>query len=155
MAESAGLILYRMTDDGIEVLIGHPGGPFWAKKDAGAWSIPKGLIEPGEAALATAIREFTEETGFEVPAGEPISLGSVTQKSGKRIQAWALRGDADPAKLDSNPVVMKWPPRTGSSISFPELDRVIWATPDIAAEKLNRAQVPLVTRLVQHVSDGS
>lgn len=149
MAHSAGILLYRFVDGGLEVLIGHPGGPLWRSRDDGAWSIPKGLIEVGEEPLEAALREFVEETGFAVPSGELISLGSITQRSGKRVTAWAVKGDARPEDLRSNLVVMKWPRRTGRSISFPELDRVIWASEVLARQKLNPAQGPLITRLVE------
>jgi len=146
MQVSAGIALFRIRVE-IEMLIGHPGGPLWARRDKGSWSIPKGLVEAGEEPFEAAVREFTEETGFSLGAGPVIPLGTVTQRSGKRVTAWAVRGDADPMALSSNPVEMTWPRGSGRRISFPELDRVIWAGPEEARLKLNQAQADFVRRL--------
>ena len=147
MKVSAGLLLFRRLPQ-LEVLVAHPGGPYWAGKDAGAWSLPKGLVEPGEDPLATALREFVEETGQALPEGQPLELGAVKLKSGKRVLGWALEGDCDPAALVSNTFELEWPPRSGRRQAFPEIDRLLWASPELAAEKLNPAQVPFVERLV-------
>lgn len=122
---SAGLLLYRLGADGPEVLLVHPGGPFWRSKDLGAWSIPKGEAAEGEDLLAAARREFHEETGF-AAEGPAIPLGEIRQRGGKHVHAWAVRGDADPARLRSNPFEMEWPPRSGEIASFPEVDRAAW-----------------------------
>ena len=122
---SAGILLYRRRDDQLEVLLVHPGGPFWAKRDRGAWSIPKGEVEPGEDALAAAHRELHEETGF-VVTGEAIPLGQAKQRSGKVVVAWAIAADVDPRRLRSNAFEMQWPPRSGSVREFPEVDRAEW-----------------------------
>jgi predicted NUDIX family NTP pyrophosphohydrolase len=143
---SAGLLLYRRIDAGFEVLLAHPGGPFWAARDAGAWSIPKGLVEVDEEPLAAAIREFTEETGLQ-PRGPFLPLGTVKQKAGKLIHAWACAGDADPNQLKSNLMRAEWPYGSGRWVSFPEVDRFGWFTPVEAQEKLNPAQVEFVERL--------
>jgi predicted NUDIX family NTP pyrophosphohydrolase len=142
-------MLYRVRGGELQVLIGHPGGPLWASRDAGSWSIPKGLLEPGEDVFAGAVREFIEETGFELPETPPIALDSVVQASGKRVTAWAVEGDADTALLTSNPVEMGWPRGSGRRITFPEIDRVIWAGIDEAVLRLNPAQIELVWRLAE------
>ncbi|MDQ3009673.1 MAG: NUDIX domain-containing protein [Acidobacteriota bacterium] len=144
---SGGILLYRWGVDGIEVLIAHPGGPFWAKRDAGAWSIPKGLVDAGEEALAAACREFEEETGLP-PAGPFLELGEVRQKAGKVIHAWACKGDADPASLKSNVMRAEWPYKSGRWITFPEVDQYLWCDPQTAHEKLNPAQAEFVDRLI-------
>lgn len=144
---SAGIVLYRSAESGLEVLIAHPGGPFWAKRDLGAWSFPKGIIEDGETPLEAARREFAEEIGF-APDGEAIELASITQKSGKTVLAWAIEGDFDPADLDSHILEIEYPWRSGRKIRFPEIDRVMWAGPAIAGAKLNPAQVEFVERLL-------
>jgi predicted NUDIX family NTP pyrophosphohydrolase len=145
-AVSAGLLMFRKVGGRLEVLLAHPGGPFWAKKDAGAWSIPKGLTEPGEDALTAARREFAEETGLR-PDGPFLPLGEVRQKSGKVVHAWACEGDADPAELTSNRIWVEWPAGSGRRIEVPEVDRCEWFTPSEAREKLNPAQVAFVERL--------
>jgi len=147
---SAGLLLYRRHDDIMEVFLVHPGGPFWAKKDAGAWSIPKGLIDPGEEPLSAARREFEEETGFTI-AGEFIPLGPVKVASGKTIQAWAVEGDCDPDALRSNTFEMEWPPRSGKKQQFPEVDRGGWFNLDEAKEKINKGQVPFIEELKEEL----
>ena len=148
---SAGILLHRQGPDGVEVLLVHPGGPFWAKKDAGVWSIPKGEYEDGEDPFAAALREFEEETGTALPAGDAIELGSIRQKSGKQVSAWAVAGDLDPSSVTSNTFSMEWPPRSGRQAQFPEIDRAEWFGADVAREKLVPAQAELVNRLLQHV----
>jgi predicted NUDIX family NTP pyrophosphohydrolase len=143
---SAGLLLYRRRDGRLEVLLAHPGGPFWANKDAGAWTVPKGLAESGEDLLAAARREFAEETGLR-PEGPFVPLGSVRQKAGKVVHAWACEGDADPAALTSNVMSAEWPPGSGYRVEFPEVDRCAWFTPAEAREKLNPAQAEFIDRL--------
>ena len=144
---SAGILLYRGSDAAITVLIGHPGGPFWAHKNEGAWSIPKGIVEAGEDALATALREFAEETGHPPPAGKPIPLGDTVLRSGKRVVAWAVAGDLDPETAVSNPVRLEWPRGSGRIIEFPEIDELRWTTLDEAATLLNPAQTVFLDRL--------
>jgi predicted NUDIX family NTP pyrophosphohydrolase len=146
--QSAGLLLYRPSGDSVEVLLVHPGGPFWAKRDLGAWSIPKGEYEPSDDPLQTALREFEEETGQAPPAEELLDLGSVTQRGGKVIHAWAARGDLDPATVHSNTFTMEWPPRSGKRREFPEVDRAAWFDPPTARQKLVSAQAELVDRLL-------
>jgi predicted NUDIX family NTP pyrophosphohydrolase len=144
--ESAGLLLFRHRGGRPEVLLAHPGGPFWANRDAGAWTVPKGLAEPGEDLLAAARREFAEETGLR-PEGPFLPLGSVRQKAGKTVHAWACEGDADPAALASNTMWAEWPPGSGRRVEFPEVDRCAWFGPAEAREKLNPAQAAFVDRL--------
>src|SRR3954447_25135139 len=151
---SAGILLWRRTDDRVEVLLAHMGGPYWVKKDLGHWTLPKGEIEPGEERPAVARREFLEETGHVVPDGPLIELGEITQKSGKVVLAWAVRGDLDPAAAFSNTYDMEWPPRSGRSQSFPEIDRVEWFDLDEAARRLKAAQVPFLERLRAALPDG-
>lgn len=143
---SAGLLMYRIRDEQIEVLLVHPGGPFWAKKDAGAWSIPKGEIGPGEEPLATARREFQEELGLE-PRGEFAPLGTVTQRAGKTVEAWAVEGDCDLATLRSNTFRLEWPPRSGKFQEFPEVDRAAFFGLREAREKINPGQAELLSEL--------
>jgi predicted NUDIX family NTP pyrophosphohydrolase len=150
---SAGIVLYRAGDGGLEVLLVHPGGPFWAKKDLGVWSIPKGEYEPGEDPQACALREFEEETGTALPAQALVELGAVVQKAGKEVTAWAARGDLDPATVRSNTFTMQWPPRSGREQEFPEVDRAEWFTLDEARAKLVAAQAELLDRLVERVPD--
>jgi predicted NUDIX family NTP pyrophosphohydrolase len=146
---SAGILLYRAANGGIEVLLAHPGGPVWANRDAGAWSIPKGEIEEGEDPWAVALREFQEETGHPPPAGASIELGEITQKGGKNVVAWALEGDLDPATAHSNTFPFQWPPRSGRYITIPEIDRVEWFSPDEARRRLKDTQHPFIDRLVE------
>ena len=145
---SAGILLHRRGADGArEVLLVHPGGPFWAKKDAGAWSIPKGEYDDGEDARAAALREFAEELGAPPPDGDLVDLGEVRQRSGKTVVAWALEGDADADAIRSNTFTMEWPPRSGTMREFPEVDRAGWFGLDEAREKILPAQAPLLDRL--------
>jgi predicted NUDIX family NTP pyrophosphohydrolase len=144
---SAGLLVYRRRDArGCEVLLAHPGGPFWARKDVGAWTIPKGLVEGGADLIATALREFTEETGF-VAQGPFVPLQPVRQKSGKTVHAFACAGDFDPAALKSNTFEIEWPPRSGRHKRFPEVDRVAWLAPAAAREKILSYQLPFLDGL--------
>jgi predicted NUDIX family NTP pyrophosphohydrolase len=143
---SAGLLMYRRRGRTLEVLLVHPGGPFWAKKDLGAWSIPKGEIDPGEDPLAAARRELAEETGFSTE-GVFQPLGPITQAGGKVVHAFALEGDADPAGLRSNTFSIEWPPRSGRLQSFAEVDRAAWLPLDLARQKINPAQVALLDQL--------
>jgi predicted NUDIX family NTP pyrophosphohydrolase len=148
---SAGIVLYREGDGGLEVLLVHPGGPFWAKKDLGAWSIPKGEYGPGEDPQACALREFEEETGTKLDAPQLIELGAVVQKAGKEVTAWAARGDLDPASVRSNSFTMEWPPRSGREQEFPEIDRAAWFALDEARDRLVGAQIELLDRLTERV----
>jgi predicted NUDIX family NTP pyrophosphohydrolase len=151
MKKSAGLLMYRRAVDGaMEVLLAHPGGPFWRAKEAGAWTIPKGEYEETEEPLAAARREFAEETGFD--ANPPfISLGEITQKSGKRVMAWAFAGDCDPSQLRSNSFEIEWPPGSGSWQRYPEIDRAAWLALDEARRNINPAQRMLLERLEKAV----
>ena len=143
---SAGLLLFRRPRGGLELFLAHPGGPFWRGRDLGAWTIPKGLVIPGEELLDAARREFEEETG--IVAREPfLPLGSVRQKAGKVIHAWAWEGDADPAAIVSNTTSCEWPRGSGRSLTFPEVDRCAWFEPGSARAKLNPAQAELIDRL--------
>jgi predicted NUDIX family NTP pyrophosphohydrolase len=146
--QSAGILLYRVRDGAVEVLLVHPGGPLWASKDLGAWSIPKGEYEPGEDPLACALREFEEETGHRLPEDRLLELGSLTQRGGKVVSAWAAPGDLDAAAITSNTFTMEWPPRSGRQRAFPEVDRAGWFDPDTARQKLLGAQAVLVDRLL-------
>ena len=145
--QSAGLLLFRRVDGDIEVLLAHPGGPFWKRKDQGAWTIPKGLITPGESPLAAARREFAEETGHH-PRGDAIPLGSATQPGGKVVHVWAIEGDWDPADLQSNTFEMEWPPRSGRLQSFPEIDRAAWSDLAEARERILKGQALFIDRLL-------
>ncbi len=144
---SAGILLYRRRGGVLEVLLVHPGGPFWARRDVGAWSLPKGEYEPGEDPLAAARREFAEELGVEPPEGQIDELGQVRQKSGKVISAWALEGELDAGLVISNTFALEWPPRSGRIAQFPEIDRAEWFGLPEARAKLNPAQVELLERL--------
>ena len=143
---SAGLLLFRRPRGGLELFLAHPGGPFWRGRDAGAWTIPKGLVAEGEALLDAARREFQEETGI-VPREPFLPLGSVRQKAGKVIHAWAWEGDADPGAIVSNTTSCEWPRGSGRSLTFPEVDRCAWFEPGSARAKLNPAQAELIDRL--------
>jgi predicted NUDIX family NTP pyrophosphohydrolase len=141
-----------MRDGRPEVLIGHMGGPFWAKKDEGAWSVFKGEYEDGEEPLLAARREFEEETGSRPPDGPAVALGEVRQSSGKRVVAWAVEGDFDPATLVSNTFTVEWPPRSGHQAEFPEVDRAEWFDLDTARSKLVRAQAAFIDALERVVA---
>jgi predicted NUDIX family NTP pyrophosphohydrolase len=143
---SAGLLLYRRRPTGVEVLLVHPGGPFWVHKDAGAWSIPKGEYPPDEDPLTAAYREFKEETSCET-AGDAVPLGSLQQPSGKIIFAWALEGDCDAAAIRSNAFTLEWPPHSGRSQEFPEVDRAAWFRLDAAREKIHSGQAGFLDEL--------
>lgn len=154
-ARSAGLLLYRFSDEGaVEVLIAHPGGPFWARKDDGAWSVPKGEYAEGDDALAAAFREFAEETGFALPAPTPASptdvlfLGEVRQAGGKRVSVWALEGDLDVREATSNTFELEWPRGSGNVREFPEVDRVEWMGLPQARAKLLKGQLPFLSALL-------
>jgi predicted NUDIX family NTP pyrophosphohydrolase len=143
---SAGLIMYRWRESHLEVFLVHPGGPFWASKDKGAWSIPKGEYADGEEPFEAAKREFFEETGF-APEGKFLELGSITQSGGKIVIAWAVEGDCDPSRLTSNLCQVKWPPRSGRVVEFPEVDRGDWFSIPAAREHILKNQEPLLNRL--------
>jgi predicted NUDIX family NTP pyrophosphohydrolase len=162
--QSAGLVLFRRPDgDGgdPEILLGHPGGPFFARRDEGHWSIPKGEPDPSDIdLLAVARREFTEEVGHAPPVAQPdglppIPLGSIVQKGGKVVHAWAIEGDLDPADARSNEFEMEWPPRSGRRQRFPELDRIAWFGPEEARRRLKPTQIPFVDRLVDILAGGA
>jgi predicted NUDIX family NTP pyrophosphohydrolase len=151
---SAGILLYRLAAAGPEVLLVHPGGPFWAKRDLGAWSIPKGEHGDAEEPRECALRELGEELGGAAPAIDPealVELGSVRQKGGKLVRAWAAEADFDPAELRSNTFTMEWPPRSGAEREFPEVDRAEWFEPDAAQRKLLAAQAAFVDRLLDRL----
>lgn len=142
--------MYRLAPGGaVEVLLAHPGGPYWVRKDTGAWTVPKGEYQEGEDGLACAKREFQEETGLAPSSGPFAPLGEVRLKSGKRIAAWAFEGDMDPAQLESNLFELEWPPKSGQLQQFPEVDRIGWFGLDAARAKLLAAQLPFIDRLVQ------
>jgi predicted NUDIX family NTP pyrophosphohydrolase len=143
---SGGLLAYRRRDEAFEVLLVHPGGPFWKKKDHGAWTIPKGELDDAEDHLTAARREFEEETGF-VPEGPYLPLGSVVQKSGKRVEAWGFEGDFDVTRLVSNRIDIEWPPRSGRRVSIPEVDRGEYFGVEEAMLRINPAQIPLIFAL--------
>jgi predicted NUDIX family NTP pyrophosphohydrolase len=151
---SAGILLWRSRDGEVEVLLGHPGGPFYVKKDDDSWSVLKGEFEPGEEPYAVARREFEEETGSAPPDGEPVELGEIRQRGGKLVTAWALEGDLDPATAMSNTFEMEWPPRSGKVAAFPEIDRVTWFDLGTARTKIRAAQIPLLDRLAERVRPG-
>jgi predicted NUDIX family NTP pyrophosphohydrolase len=146
--QSAGLLLYRPGPSGLEVLLAHPGGPYWARKDAGAWSIPKGEYDPDEDALAAARREFAEELGSAPPDGRYLDLGTVIQRNRKQVTAWAVEGNLDPAAAVSNTCEIEWPPRSGRTLTIPEVDRVGWFELGAARDKINPAQVDFLDRLL-------
>ncbi|MER3418392.1 MAG: NUDIX hydrolase [Chloroflexota bacterium] len=156
MAVSAGILLYRRRPTGLELLIAHPGGPLWAGREDGAWSIPKGVVEQGERPFDVARREFAEETGHEAPASPNayLPLGEVRTATGKRIVAWAAEGDLDPSKATSNTFEMPWPPGSGRRQAFPEIDRVAWVTPTEARRLLHTAQTAFVDRLEAALAEG-
>jgi predicted NUDIX family NTP pyrophosphohydrolase len=156
VVKSSGLLLYRRAvDGGVEVLLAHPGGPFWARKDAHAWSIPKGEYEPGEDALDAAYREFREEIGLQPPPAEPVFLGERRQPSGKWVAAWALAGDLDVTDASSNTFELEWPKGSGTIRAFPEVDRVEWMPIALARTKLLKGQLPFLDTLLAAVATGS
>jgi predicted NUDIX family NTP pyrophosphohydrolase len=145
--QSAGILLFRRSDAGVEVLLGHMGGPFWERKDAGAWSVPKGEYEPDEQPLAAARREFTEELGLPPPNGEPLDLGSVRQSGGKVVTVWAVEGDLDPNEVVPGTFEMEWPKGSGRVRRFPEVDRAAWWSLEQARQRLVAAQREFLDRL--------
>lgn len=149
--QSAGLLLYKSTSKGAEVLLVHPGGPFWAKKDKGAWSIPKGEYEEDENPFAAAKREFAEETGQPAPEGGYIDLGEFKRKDGKTIKAWALESDFDASGLKSNTFEMEWPPKSGKKQEFLEVDKAAWVSLGSAPEKMHKGQSIFIERLAEHL----
>lgn len=146
MTQSAGILLYRVREGRLEVLLVHPGGPFWARRDAGAWSIPKGELAEGEDPRAAAVRELAEETGFQAPASL-LALPPVRQKGGKTVLAFAGEGDCDPERLRSNVFHLEWPPRSGRRRAFPEVDRAAWFPLEVARAKILAGQLPLLDAL--------
>jgi predicted NUDIX family NTP pyrophosphohydrolase len=150
---SAGILLYRGRGAELRLLLAHPGGPFWAKKDQGAWSIPKGEYDEGEDPLAVARREFEEELGAPVPAGDAVELGEIVQPSRKVVTAFAVEGDFDPSRLRSNLFEMEWPPKSGHKQSFPEVDRAAWFTVEEAREKILPGQLPFIDQLLERLGN--
>jgi predicted NUDIX family NTP pyrophosphohydrolase len=151
MKRSAGIVLYKIRDGELRVLLVHPGGPFWARKDAATWSIPKGECDKGEDPLRAAIREFSEETGM-IPKGEFYPLGEIEQSNRKTISAWACEGDLDVAKFVSNCCEIEWPPKSGERLTIPEMDRAEWFPINEARVKLTPAQLPFLERLEAHLT---
>ena len=151
---SAGILLHRRRDGALEVLLVHPGGPLWARRDDGAWSIPKGEYGDGEAPVAVALRELEEETGYRLDPDRLVALGEVRQRGGKVVTAWAAPGDLDAAAITSNTFTLEWPPRSGAVREFPEVDRAGWFDPATARRKLLAAQAELVDRLLVALGEG-
>ena len=151
---SAGLLIYRLQGPQVEVLLVHPGGPFFKKKDDGVWSIPKGEVLPDEELLAAATREFIEELGV-IPSAEVIELGAIKQKGGKTVHAWAAKGSWDASQFVSNTFSMEWPPGSGRQMEFPEVDRAEFFDLEIARSKINPAQIAFLERLCQHLESDS
>ena len=151
--QSAGILVYRFSAQNLELLLVHPGGPFWAKKDDGAWFIPKGEINVDETPLAAAYREFQEELGIAPPLGEPLELGTVKNKGGKLIYCWALAGDLDLTAVDSNTFSIEWPPRSGQQREFPEVDRAAYFSVEAVTQKMHPAELPLVERLLTRLRE--
>jgi predicted NUDIX family NTP pyrophosphohydrolase len=149
--QSAGLLMFRRGEGGIELLLAHPGGPYWEARYEGAWTIPKGGIDDGETPLETAVREFKEETGFDA-CGPFIPLGHITQRSGKVVHAWAFEGTCDPAAFVSLETTTEWPPRSGRFITIPEVDAVRFFSADLARTAINQGQIPLVDRILALVN---
>jgi predicted NUDIX family NTP pyrophosphohydrolase len=145
---SAGILLYRSSPAGVEVLLAHPGGPWFTRKDAGHWTIPKGEVGTGEELVDVARREFAEETGQALPDGPLVELGSIVQKGGKVVHAWAVEGQLDPATAISNTFSLEWPPGSGRQREFPEVDRVEWFAPDEARARIKETQALLIDRLL-------
>jgi len=152
--QSAGLLLYRHKDDGVEILLGHPGGPFWRNKDSGSWTIPKGLIAEGETPLAAAGREFAEETSHR-PRARPLPLGEAKQPGGKIVHVWAVEDGWEPTGLQSNTFEMEWPPRSGRRKTFPELDRAEWFGMAEARAKILKGQAVFLDRLLTVIAENS
>lgn len=150
---SAGILLYRRRGEQVEVLLVHPGGPFWAKKDLGVWSIPKGEYEQGDDPLQTALRELEEETGHRLAATDLLELGAIRQRSGKVLTAWAAPGDLDPDAITSNTFTIEWPPRSGTQREFPEVDRAGWFDVPMARDKVLAAQAELIDRLLSALAE--
>jgi predicted NUDIX family NTP pyrophosphohydrolase len=150
---SAGLLMYRYREGELEVFLVHPGGPFWAKKDSGSWSIPKGEFKPGEDPLASAQREFREETGFDAK-GEFVPLQAAKQPSGKIVHAWAVEGDCDAERIKSNTFSLEWPPNSGKRQDFPEVDRAGWFTMDAARSKIVKGQIAFLDELERVLRSG-
>jgi predicted NUDIX family NTP pyrophosphohydrolase len=146
--QSAGLLMYRKQGEAVQVLLVHPGGPFWAKKDIGSWSIPKGEFSQEEDVLKAARREFEEETGF-LPTGKFVRLGAIKQSSGKLIHAWAFEGELDAKKITSNTFSLEWPPQSGKQQEFPEVDRAEWFTIEAARERILKGQVEFIDELLR------
>lgn len=153
MKRSAGILLYRRRNGKIEVLLVHPGGPFFAKRDAGSWTVPKGLVGEGESNEEAAVREFEEETSFVPPEGSLLPLGEITQKGGKIVVGFAVEGNCDAAGICSNTFEMQWPPKSGRMQTFPEIDRAEWFDLSAAREKIMEAQRPFLNRLRDHFSE--
>lgn len=158
--QSGGILLFRHGQAGLEVLLAHPGGPYWKTQDYGSWSVPKGLAEDGESLAAVAAREFAEETGFELAdvaadaSQAHLDLGEVTLKSGKVIRAWAVEGDLDPERCHSNEIEIEWPPRTGRRLMIPEVDRVAWFGLGEARRRAHPVQAELIDRLEMRLGDA-
>jgi predicted NUDIX family NTP pyrophosphohydrolase len=150
--QSAGLLMFRRRGPTLEVLLVHPGGPFWARKDLAAWSIPKGEYQPGEDPLAAARREFAEETGI-TPRGDFVALAPIRQPGGKIVRAWAVESDCDPQAIQSNTFTMEWPPRSGRQQTFPEVDRAEWFPLALAGRKISKGQARLLAELVRLLSE--
>lgn len=148
---SAGILLFRRVEEGVEVLLAHMGGPFWASREVGAWSIPKGEPLAEEQPLDAARREFAEELGLPAPGGPPVDLGEVRQSGGKLVRAWAVEGDLDPARIAPGTFEMEWPPRSTRRQAFPEIDRVAWLDPATARRLMVAGQRPLLDRLLDGV----
>ncbi len=150
---SAGILVFRREGAALEVLLAHPGGPYWSRRDEGSWSIPKGELEDGEEPLSCALRELEEELGPDcaLAEAEPIALGSVRQRAGKVVEAWAAEGRFDPAALASNTFSLEWPPRSGEEREFPEVDRAEWFEPELARRKIIPGQAPFIDRLLERL----
>ena len=151
---SGGILLYRHAAPGLQVLLAHPGGPYFRDRDEGHWTIPKGEPDPDEPLLDAAVREFAEETGLPLPEGPRLELGSITQKGGKVVHAWAVEGDLDPSAARSNEIDIEWPPRSGRTQAFPEIDRVAWFDPGEARRRIKDAQIALIDRLEAALATG-
>ena len=154
MRMSGGILLYRHAAPGLQVLLAHPGGPYFRDRDEGHWTIPKGEPDPDEPLLEAAVREFAEETGLPLPEGPRLELGSITQKGGKVVHAWAVEGDLDPTAARSNEIDIEWPPRSGRTQAFPEIDRVAWFDPGEARRRIKDAQIALIDRLEAALATG-